>query len=117
MAEANGIKYDKIALDESFDVVFSDFLKKPYTLAILCNPNNPTGRGIDIKKIEAFAAKFMGLIVVDEAYVDFYNETALPLIHKYDNILVTRSFSKSYSLAGLRIGLALGHSRSYQRVD
>ena len=106
MAEANGIPYEKIPLDDKFDVRFDLLLKKKYAMVILCNPNNPTGKGIPVDRIEAFLSKFKGLCIVDEAYVDFYGETALPLIRKYDNLIVSRSFSKSYSLAGLRIGVA-----------
>ncbi|MFH0975768.1 MAG: histidinol-phosphate transaminase [Spirochaetota bacterium] len=110
MAEAHGIKYDKINLKKPFDVDFNEFLKKKYELVIVANPNNPTGRGIETDKIEKFLKKFNGLLVVDEAYVDFYGESAIDLINEYDNIIITRSFSKSYSLAGLRIGLAIANS-------
>jgi histidinol-phosphate aminotransferase len=108
MAEANGIPYEKIPLDKNFNVQFNLLLKKKYALTILCNPNNPTGRGIPVDEIAEFLSKYKGLCVVDEAYVDFYGETALPLIKKFDNLIVSRSFSKSYSLAGLRIGIAVG---------
>lgn len=107
MSEANGIKYDKIDLDENFDIDFNDFLKKEYKLVIFCNPNNPTGKGIDVNKLKTFLNDYNGLCVVDEAYVDFYGETAIDLIKEFDNIIITRSFSKSYSLAGLRVGLAI----------
>ena len=106
MAEANGIPYEKVPLDRNFDVKFDHLLKKKYAMVILCNPNNPTGKGIPVEQIDAFLAKFKGLCIVDEAYADFYGETAMPLIKKYDNLIVSRSFSKSYSLAGLRIGVA-----------
>ncbi|HOM08753.1 MAG TPA: histidinol-phosphate transaminase [Spirochaetota bacterium] len=109
MAEANGIAYDKITLDDNFDIPFDEFLKKKYNLVIIANPNNPTGKGVPIDQIKKFCSKFKGLLVVDEAYVDFYNETALPLVKEFDNIVITRSFSKSYSLAGLRVGLAIAH--------
>ncbi len=109
MAEANGIAYDKITLDKNLDIPFDEFLKKKYNLVIIANPNNPTGKGVPIDQIKKFCAKFKGLLVADEAYVDFYNETALPLIKEFDNIIITRSFSKSYSLAGLRVGLAIAH--------
>lgn len=110
MSEANGIQYVKINLNKKFDVDFSAFLKKKFAMVIIGNPNNPTGKGVPVDDIRAFLDKFKGLLVVDEAYVDFYNETALPLVRDYDNLLVTRSFSKSYSLAGLRVGLAIGHT-------
>ena len=107
MAEANGIPYERIDLDKNFDVRFDQLLKKKYSMVILCNPNNPTGKGIPVKDIRAFLGKYKGLCVVDEAYVDFYNESALPLIKEFDNLIVSRSFSKSYSLAGLRVGIAV----------
>ncbi|NMB64437.1 MAG: aminotransferase class I/II-fold pyridoxal phosphate-dependent enzyme, partial [Spirochaetes bacterium] len=100
---------DKITLDDNFDIPFDEFLKKKYNLVIIANPNNPTGKGVPIDQIKKFCSKFKGLLVVDEAYVDFYNETALPLVKEFDNIVITRSFSKSYSLAGLRVGLAIAH--------
>ncbi len=107
MAEANAIKYDKIELDKNFEINFDLFLKRNYNLIIICNPNNPTGQGIALSKIEKFLTKYKGLLVVDEAYVDFYNESAIALVKKYDNLIITRSFSKSYSLAGLRMGAAI----------
>jgi histidinol-phosphate aminotransferase len=109
MSEANGIPYEKIQMTDDFEIDFPQFLKKPYSLVILTNPNNPTGTGIPLNAIKDFAKKFKGLLVIDEAYVDFYGETSISLVKEYDNIIVTRSFSKSYSLAGLRVGLAIAH--------
>lgn len=109
LAEANGVRYERIPLTKDLDVNFADFLKKKYALVIVCNPNNPTGKGVDLDALGNFAARFKGLLVVDEAYVDFYGETAIGLVREFDNIIVTRSFSKSYSLAGLRIGIAVAH--------
>jgi histidinol-phosphate aminotransferase len=106
MSEAYGFKYDKINLNKSLDVDFGKFLEKKYDLVIVANPNNPTGRGCSEADITKFLKKFKGLLVVDEAYVDFYGETVIDLVNEFDNLIVTRSFSKSYSLAGLRIGLA-----------
>lgn len=72
----------------------------------LCTPNSPTGLPISLDDIAATAARVPGVVVVDEAYVDFGGETALPLLAEYPNLVVTRTFSKSFSLAGLRLGLA-----------
>jgi histidinol-phosphate aminotransferase len=110
MAEANGIDYDRITLNKDLDIEFGDYLKKDYRLVIIANPNNPTGRGCDIQKIRSFLGAFKGLLVVDEAYVDFYGESAIGLVNEFDNVIITRSFSKSYSLAGLRVGLAIAKS-------
>lgn len=76
---------------------------------LVCNPNSPSGTFTPVDAIEALVRGRDGLVVVDEAYVDFAPTTALPLVHRYDNVLVLRTFSKSFSLAGMRIGLAFGH--------
>ena len=110
IAEACDIPYEKVNLKKNFEYNLNDFLKKKYQLVIITNPNNPTGTWCDVQEIDNFLSKFKGLLVVDEAYIDFYGGSALPLIKKYDNIIVTRSFSKSYSLAGLRIGIAAAHA-------
>lgn len=106
MAEANGIKYDLVDLNEDFSFSIAKFKADGYALAILCSPNNPTGRAIDLAEIEKFVSTFKGLVCVDEAYVDFCGKSAIQLVKSHDNLIVTRSFSKSYSLAGMRIGVA-----------
>jgi histidinol-phosphate aminotransferase len=75
-------------------------------VTFLCNPNSPSGTLVSLAQIADLARRVPGLLVVDEAYVDFAAHSALPLVHETDNIIVLRTFSKSYSLAGLRIGLA-----------
>ncbi len=75
---------------------------------MICNPNSPSGTPTPVDMIEDLARARDGLVVVDEAYVDFGAASALPLIARYDNVLVLRTFSKSFSLAGMRIGLAFG---------
>ena len=109
MAEANGIKYEKINFDKPFNIDLSKFLVKKYNLVIIANPNNPTGTVCSIDEIAKFLKKYKGLLVVDEAYVDFYGDSAIDLVNEFDNLIVTRTFSKSYSLAGLRVGLAIAH--------
>lgn len=109
LSEANGIPYERIKLTKSLDVDFPAFLKKKYNLVIISNPNNPTGKGCNVNDIREFLKKFKGLLVIDEAYVDFYSETAMELAQEFNNVIVTRSFSKSYSLAGLRVGIAVAN--------
>jgi histidinol-phosphate aminotransferase len=78
-------------------------------LTFLCNPNAPSGTMVPLPEIEKLARSVSGVLVVDEAYVDFAaseGSSALPLIHRLPNLIVLRSFSKSFSLAGMRIGLA-----------
>lgn len=78
-------------------------------VTFLCNPNSPSGTLVPLAAVSELAARAGGVLVVDEAYVDFAEETALELLGKYDNVIVLRTFSKSFSLAGLRVGLAFAH--------
>lgn len=73
----------------------------------LTSPNAPTGVGFPLSKIEAILRRMDGILVVDEAYVDFGGESAVGLLKEYENLIVVRTFSKSYSLAGMRIGFGL----------
>lgn len=78
---------------------------------VLANPNAPTSCALPLARIEAMAKKLQqrgDLLLVDEAYIAFGSESALPLIHQYENLLIVRTFSKSHALAGARIGYAMG---------
>jgi len=86
------------------------------SLFLWTNPNAPTSLASPVAEVEAFARRFDGVLVVDEAYADFADEHALSLALKYPHVLVTRSFSKSYSLAGLRLGYAVGHPELIQAL-
>jgi histidinol-phosphate aminotransferase len=77
-------------------------------VTLVCHPNAPSGTAASIDAIAALARRVAGVLVVDEAYVDFAEANALRLVHGHDNLVVLRTFSKSFSLAGIRIGLAFG---------
>jgi histidinol-phosphate aminotransferase len=77
-------------------------------VTFVCNPNSPSGTLVPTSVLRALSREVAGLLVVDEAYVDFAEESALALARECDNVVVLRTFSKSFSLAGLRIGLAFG---------
>jgi histidinol-phosphate aminotransferase len=77
-------------------------------VTFICNPNSPSGTAATIDEIADLSARLQGLVVVDEAYVDFAASSALPLLRERANVVILRTFSKSFSLAGLRIGLAFG---------
>ena len=78
-------------------------------VTFLCNPNSPSGTFVPVEEVEALAQAVAGVLVVDEAYVDFARDHALRLVGRHANVLVLRTLSKSFSLAGLRLGLAVGH--------
>ncbi len=83
----------------------------------LTNPNAPTGVAFSRSEIEAALQAIDGLLVVDEAYVDFGGETAIPLLREYENLIVVRTFSKSYALAGMRVGYALANEGIIALLD
>ena len=98
------------ALDEDFRIVKADYLSANGGI-IFPNPNAPTGilEGLDLVE-DIVRANDDSVVIIDEAYIDFGGESALPLIKQYDNLLVVRTFSKSRALAGLRIGYAMGQA-------
>jgi len=81
------------------------------SLFFLTNPNAPTSMLFAKSDVEGFCAGFKGVVLIDEAYVDFSSENCMDLALKYENVLVMRTFSKSYSLAALRVGYIVGHSQ------
>lgn len=85
------------------------FYSQQAALTFLCNPNSPSGTLVSLEEVERLARSVRGILVVDEAYIDFAEGdriSSIPLIRTFSNLVVLRSFSKSFSLAGLRIGLA-----------
>lgn len=97
-----------IPYPEDFSLPPELFSQAPRKITILCNPNAPSGTLEPLEAIERLASSVPGMLIVDEAYIDFADrcETAIPLIDRFPNLIVLRSFSKSFSLAGMRIGLA-----------
>ena len=107
-ADLNHIPYTTIPLRDDFSVGIEDYLGLNKTI-FLANPNAPTGLALPMEKIEAILqSNPNNIVVIDEAYADFNGESAVPLIHKYENLLVIQTFSKSRSMAGARLGLGIG---------
>ncbi len=107
-AELFGISYTALPLEEDFTISPAAY-KAPNGGVVIPNPNAPTGIEAPQQAIEEIIAANPGsVVIIDEAYVDFGGTSVLPLIEKYDNLLVVQTFSKSRSLAGGRIGFAMG---------
>lgn len=103
-----GVPYREVPLRGDFTVNVEDYAGESGTVYI-ANPNAPTGICLPLGDIETLLCQNRErLVVVDEAYVEFGGETALPLLARYDNLLIVRTFSKSHSLAGARLGYAIG---------
>jgi histidinol-phosphate aminotransferase len=104
-----GIDNVQVPLNERFEIDVADY-DRPCGAVILANPNAPTGIALPLAQIEALLKAHPDQpVVIDEAYVDFGAQSAAALLGRYDNLLVIQTLSKSRSLAGLRVGFALGH--------
>ncbi len=112
-----GIPYEAIPLDASFQIRVSDYTGMKGGI-IFPNPNAPTGCFLPLAEIERLlAVNTETVVVIDEAYVDFGGESAISLVNHYPNLLVTQTLSKSRSLAGLRVGFAVGHPDLIEALD
>lgn len=104
------IDYQLIPLTDEFEIAVEDY-KTECGAIIFPNPNAPTGRLLKLSQIEKLLQSHPNqVVVVDEAYIDFGGNSAISLINQYNNLLVTQTLSKSRSLAGLRVGFAVGHA-------
>ena len=104
-----GVPFRQVMLNANYEIDLDDYAQ-PNGGIIFPNPNAPTGILTPLSAIEALLQRNTdSVVVVDEAYVDFGGETAITLVRKYPQLLVTQTLSKSRSLAGLRVGLAIGH--------
>lgn len=107
--ELYGMDYKMVPLNEQFEIIKEDYYQANSGI-IFPNPNAPTGLLVSLEFIEDILKHNQNIIVViDEAYIDFGGESAVSLLNKYENLLITQTFSKFRSLAGIRLGVALGN--------
>jgi len=102
--------------DGEYVVNYSDRQLKSASLVWICNPNNPTGTRIPRENIIDILQRAKGMVVVDECNYEYLGETVVDLIDKYENLIISRSFSKNFGLAGLRLGFAISNPQNIKRL-
>ena len=110
------IPFEQVRVDENYNINPADYRRENGGI-VIANPNAPTSIGRDLDFIREILDENRNVVViVDEAYVDFGGITAIPLLKEYDNLVITRTFSKSRSMAGMRIGYAMGSADAVEAI-
>jgi len=109
LANVNAVDVIKINLSESFQPKVDDILNSAdqYSkILFLCSPNNPSGNSFNIKNVERLLLNFNGIVVIDEAYIDYSDQKSwLSRLEEFPNLIITQTLSKAYGLAGIRLGI------------
>lgn len=109
LADLNAVEINKIELDSGFQPKVNEVLKAQNNkskLLFLCSPNNPTANSFDAEKVEKLISEFKGIVVIDEAYIDFStHQSWSSRLDEFPNLIVTQTLSKAYGLAGIRLGI------------
>jgi histidinol-phosphate aminotransferase len=115
IAKTNGVENIEIPLKSDFSIDSERILglkTSNIKILFLCSPNNPTGNSFEINILDNLIKKFNGIVVVDEAYIDFSSQKSLTnLIDKYENLIITQTMSKAYGMAGIRLGVGFSNQK------
>lgn len=115
LSQISEAKVKEVTLDDDYDLSFGGFSTQA-RLTIWAHPNPPVGNCFDMGKMMAFCRKAKGLVLIDEAYVDFADENCVPIARACPHVMILRTLSKSFSLAGARLGYILGHPKVIEQL-
>jgi histidinol-phosphate aminotransferase len=109
LAQIQGADYVEVPYHEDYTLPVEQLIEAGGAVTFVASPNSPSGTVAPLEQLEKLAAQLSGVLVIDEAYVDFAESNALELVKTYDNVIVLRTLSKGYSLAGLRLGFGMAN--------
>lgn len=117
LAELDEVKFVQVDWDKDWSLPIDALLATKPRAIFLANPNAPSGTMVSPQKLEELAQQFTGLLLIDEAYADFAEDNCLPLLKRYENVVISRTLSKAYSLAGLRFGFAVAQPQVIREMN
>ncbi|EHC12060.1 histidinol-phosphate transaminase [Fischerella thermalis] len=101
----------EVPYPQDFTLPIDDLVAANGAITFIASPNSPSGHSVPLDDLRTLARRVAGIVAIDEAYVDFAESSALPLVQEFENVIVLRTLSKGYSLAGLRMGFAVAHPK------
>ena len=116
-AQMNGLVGAPIPLTAQYDADVKRYIETNATISYLCSPNNPTGASFSRDAIERVASGMTGIVIIDEAYAEFAGWNCLDLLARFPRVVITRTLSKAFGLAGLRVGYALGDPELVAEIE
>ena len=117
LARINGLTVSAVSFDADGNLPVESLISDRPDVIYICSPNNPTGGSASIDRIESVADAFEGLVIIDQAYAEYSAMSLTSLVTRYANVLVTRTMSKAFGMAGLRLGYAIGNPSLIREVE
>jgi histidinol-phosphate aminotransferase len=109
LAQIQGAEFVEVPYHEDYSLPVEQLIEAQGAVTFIASPNSPSGTAVSMEVLDKLAAHLSGVLVIDEAYVDFAESDGLELVKKYDNVIILRTLSKGYSLAGLRLGFGVAN--------
>jgi histidinol-phosphate aminotransferase len=109
LAQIQGAEIKEVPYQEDYTLPIQELIEAQGAVTFVASPNSPSGTVASVEQLEELATQLSGVLVIDEAYVDFAEADALEVVRKYDNVIILRTLSKGYSLAGLRLGFGVAN--------
>ncbi len=117
LSRINGLMVKTVSFDRDGDISVDALLSAGADIIYICSPNNPTGSPASLDRIETVADELKGLVVVDQAYAEYSATSLTQVLTRHSNVLITRTMSKAFGMAGLRVGYAIGSSELVNEVE